>query len=352
MGDALDLTDQLLAKVVVAAIGGANFGLSMMNGSVLGAVACRVVSGVVNVAINAGIAAITGQSFTGADAGEAFLDGFMMGACFTGEMLIDVPGGKKLAEDMEEGDLVAARDEFDPSAPVEYKEVEEVFTRVAPIWNVHVAGQILRTTAEHPFWVELRGWIPAAMLEIGDVLLTRDGRQVPVEGVADSGEVKTVYNWRIGDYHTYFVSATEEGASLWAHNQKCTGKQAGKAATKSAAKKAAGGAGAVKKGKAGVKKTIAKAKAAGETVKGTEVTFELPSKTRTRADVVTKTKGNRTKIRESKNGPTAKMSRGQTEMQNAVRDKLPVIPRGRRASMAGFTPGKPVTIGAFELDAW
>jgi hypothetical protein len=34
---------------------------------------------------------------------------------------------------------------------------------------------------------------------------------VPVAGVADSGAVDTVYNWRVGEYHTYFVSAREEG---------------------------------------------------------------------------------------------------------------------------------------------
>jgi hypothetical protein len=89
---------------------------------------------------------------------------------------------------------------------------------VAPILNVHVPGQIIRTTAEHPFWVLGRGWIPAAMLDVGDQLTTRDGRLVPVEGVADSGAVETVYNWQIMDYHTYFVSATEVGGSLWAHN--------------------------------------------------------------------------------------------------------------------------------------
>ena len=90
--------------------------------------------------------------------------------------------------------------------------------RLAPIWNVHVAGQILRTTAEHPFYVLGRGWIPTKMLGIGDLLLTRDGRLVRVEGAADSGTVETVYNFRVAEYHTYFVSATEDGISVWAHN--------------------------------------------------------------------------------------------------------------------------------------
>jgi hypothetical protein len=60
--------------------------------------------------------------------------------------------------------------------------------------------------------------LPAGALQAGDLLRTRGGQSVPVEGVADSGEVTTVYNWRIADYHTYYVSATEEGCSVWAHN--------------------------------------------------------------------------------------------------------------------------------------
>jgi hypothetical protein len=53
---------------------------------------------------------------------------------------------------------------------------------------------------------------------VGDLLLTQDGKIVPVEEVESSGKIETVYNFRVADYHTYFVSATEDGASVWAHN--------------------------------------------------------------------------------------------------------------------------------------
>jgi hypothetical protein len=139
-------------------------------------------------------------------------------SCFSAEMLLDIEGGKKRADQIQIGDLVWARSEFDPNGALELKEVEEVFVRVAPILNVHVAGQIIRTTAEHPFHVVGLGWIPARMLAIGDLVSARNGLLVPVAGVADSGAVETVYNWRIKDYHTYFVSAQERGLSIWAHN--------------------------------------------------------------------------------------------------------------------------------------
>ena len=59
----------------------------------------------------------------------------------------------------------------------------------------------------------------ADKIRIADVPRTRDGLLVAVESVEDSGRVETVHNWEIADHHTYCVSATEEGASVWAHNQ-------------------------------------------------------------------------------------------------------------------------------------
>ena len=81
---------------------------------------------------------------------------------------------------------------MDPDGPVEYKEVQEVFVRVAPIVNLHVASGIIETTAEHPFYVPARGWVPAWALQIGDLLSTRDASLVPVEGVGAKGAVETV----------------------------------------------------------------------------------------------------------------------------------------------------------------
>jgi hypothetical protein len=140
-------------------------------------------------------------------------------ACFTGEMLLDVEGGKKRAYAIRRGDKLWSRSEFEPEGPLALKEVEEVFVQKARIWNLRVGGQLIRTTGEHPFWVENHfGWKPVRELRAGDWLRTRDGALVSVESVEDTREETTVYNWRIADYHTYFVSATEGDASVWAHN--------------------------------------------------------------------------------------------------------------------------------------
>jgi hypothetical protein len=222
-GDAVNTnSDAYAAGAVVGDV--LNVGLSMnpcglagtmrtlFNGIQVGQVVGGTLNGIDN--WRAGNYFSAGLDFLGA--GASF--GSLFRACFTGEMLLDTEHGKKRADAIQVGDKLWSRNEFDPDGPIELKEVEEVFIRVAPIMNLHVAGQIIRTTREHPFYVEGRGWIAAAFLEIGDRLSTRDGTVVAVEGVANSGQVKTVYNWRIAEYHTYFVGADRSGFGVWAHN--------------------------------------------------------------------------------------------------------------------------------------
>jgi len=74
--------------------------------------------------------------------------------------------------------------------------VEEVFRRWGVIWEVAVGGRLLRTTAEHPFWVRGRGWTAASQLRVGDALRSHDGQWLAVEGVRDTGREEVVYNGR------------------------------------------------------------------------------------------------------------------------------------------------------------
>src|SRR5262249_12710002 len=130
-----------------------------------------------------------------------------MQSCFTGDMLIDTEFGLKRIDDIAVGDKIWTRDENDPNGPLALRAVEEVFVRVAPILNLHLPGQILKTTGEHPFYPLDRGWWPAAHLRIGDQLRAKEAPSVTVQGVAESGRMETVYNFRVAEYHTYFVRA-------------------------------------------------------------------------------------------------------------------------------------------------
>jgi RHS repeat-associated protein len=139
--------------------------------------------------------------------------------CFAARTpLLAADGTARPIEQFRVGDGILARPEHDPSAPVAAQVVEEVFVRTGRLWHLHVGGQVIRTTGEHPFWVQGKGWTPARELRTGDRLSSHDGGWLAVEEVLDTGDYETVYNLRVSHYHTYFVGALDWGFSVWAHN--------------------------------------------------------------------------------------------------------------------------------------
>jgi hypothetical protein len=140
----------------------------------------------------------------------------MLRACFAAGTPILTAEGARAIETIKVGDRVLARNEFNPEGPVLAKGVEEVFVRLAPLLHVHVNGQVIRTTGEHPFYAHSKGWIAANQLSVGDWLLTLDGRWIRVDDLLNTGDFATVYNMRVAEYHTYFVGT--DGAAVWAHN--------------------------------------------------------------------------------------------------------------------------------------
>lgn len=138
--------------------------------------------------------------------------------CFAAGTPLLTPDGDKLIEDFKAGDLILTAPEGDPNAPLEVKQVEEVFTAQTVIWHLHVGNEVIRTTGEHPFYVRDRGWVAAWRLQPGDLLRSHDGQWVPVGEVFHTGVEEPVYNLRVADYHTYFVATRAWGFSVWAHN--------------------------------------------------------------------------------------------------------------------------------------
>lgn len=67
------------------------------------------------------------------------------------------------------------------------------------IMLLHLSGKVIRTTADHPLYVQGQGWTNAAELRPGDQLLSHNGTTLPVEGVADSGEQGVVYHLNPGE---------------------------------------------------------------------------------------------------------------------------------------------------------
>lgn len=141
-------------------------------------------------------------------------------ACFAAGTPLLTPDGSRPIEQFQVGDFVLSRDENDPEGPVEARQVLNVFQTYSPLLDLHVGGQVIRTTAEHPFWVVGRGWIEAQQIEPGDELLGHDGSETPVRSVDGPKESAPVYNLEIEEYPSYLVGRATWGFSVWSHNAK------------------------------------------------------------------------------------------------------------------------------------
>jgi hypothetical protein len=90
--------------------------------------------------------------------------------------------------------------------------VVETFVRsTTELFHLTIAGATVSTTAEHPFMVHGRGWVDAAFLRVGDLLVTPEGATTPVEAIeteqrADA-EAETVYNFHVETHSNYYVYA-------------------------------------------------------------------------------------------------------------------------------------------------
>lgn len=174
--------------------------------------------------------AVTGKRLFGGTA-HALLDGtrfestmkrvadwMHLKACFAAGTKLWTPDGIRNIEEIVAGQLVFARDEYDPDGAIIAKVVEETFQRTGRILHLHlVGGELIRTTSEHPFFEYNKGWADAIALMKGERVRTSSG-WIAVEEVYDTGEYDTVYNLRVADFHTYFVGQEAWRFSVWAHN--------------------------------------------------------------------------------------------------------------------------------------
>jgi hypothetical protein len=151
----------------------------------------------------------------------------------------------KAIEDLKVGDRVLARSQCASNGDVEERPIERLFRRVSDHLRViqitDAGGEVesIKTTDEHPFWVQGVGWIGAGELKPGMRLLEADGsgdayvltssRYICPDGIV-------VFNFEVSGDHTYFV-ADDRGATdvaVWVHNTCATQLRAALKATKQA----------------------------------------------------------------------------------------------------------------------
>lgn len=74
--------------------------------------------------------------------------------------------------------------------------------------DLEIAGAIVTTTEDHPFWNETdRRWERADALDPGDFVLSDDGEVLTVGRWGSDVRSATAYNLTVDGVHTYFVSA-------------------------------------------------------------------------------------------------------------------------------------------------
>jgi len=128
--------------------------------------------------------------------------------CFTGDTLVATETGLRPIEEIEVGDYVWS--ENTETGEKELKQVLSVSVTETTLL-VHITtedGTKINTTENHPFYVEEKGWCAAADLEAGDHLHTQDGRtEIVLKTETEKlKEAVKVYNMKIKDWHTYYVS--------------------------------------------------------------------------------------------------------------------------------------------------
>jgi len=128
--------------------------------------------------------------------------------CFIAGTLVATEDGNMPIEEIEIGDYVWAWDE--ETGEVSLKRVVETYiNETVELVHVFVSGEEITTTTEHPFYLPVKGWIPASELAAGDALLLLNGEYAVVEAVHQElleEPVKT-YNFQVEGWHTYYVSA-------------------------------------------------------------------------------------------------------------------------------------------------
>jgi hypothetical protein len=213
LGTAAQLAQPYFAYQQISAVASGLYGAAQAAGEGDCATAVEQAAGVGFNAIG-----LLGTLQQTAQIAQSWAQGRLWLSCFAAGTPLLTPEGSQAIEDFRVGDLVLARPEGDPAAAAEAKVVEEVFSRTGRVLALHVGGQVIKTTAEHPFWVQGKGWLAGGALQAGDLLSSADGQWVAVEALRDTAEYATVYNLRVGEYHTYFVGSGEWRFSVWAHN--------------------------------------------------------------------------------------------------------------------------------------
>lgn len=234
-----------------AIIGGVSGAAGMaIGGAELGTGATLATEALLAGAENAAFSIMSGNSW--GDVGESFIQGAVLGVAlsglgklggaglqrtgfgrrmgkiadevaeegcnsFTAGTEIATEQGAKAIEAMAVGDRVWSYNE--KTQTVELNTVLHLMNHVETDDYIVVVmeGEEIEVTAEHPFYVEGKGWVNAQALEVGDGLYQKNGNYITVQQLVIKSDDVRVYNFEVDLAHNYYVS----GAQVLVHNITC-----------------------------------------------------------------------------------------------------------------------------------
>ncbi|PCK33200.1 hypothetical protein CEX98_03110 [Pseudoalteromonas piscicida] len=166
--------------------------------------------------VGAGIVVTRGKGLLG------FLKNlFKKGGCsFSPDTLILTKEGLKPIVEVKVGDLVLAKSD-DKTGGEQWREVTDTFrdwheqTIELTVADKNGTVETIVTTAEHPFYVEKSGWLPASDLVEGYSISGANGNSINIEQIVIKNDAQYAYNMTVDTDHTYFVGTT----NMWVHNK-------------------------------------------------------------------------------------------------------------------------------------
>ena len=139
-------------------------------------------------------------------------------SCFVAGTLVMAVAGMVAIEKIKSGDkVISTNPETMETSP---KTVLETYIRqVDKLVHLTINGEEIVTTDNHPFYIQGRDLIEAGNLLVGDKLISVNGEDLFVKKhqVEELDEPVDVYNFKVEDYHTYFVG----DCAVWVHNKNC-----------------------------------------------------------------------------------------------------------------------------------
>jgi len=141
-------------------------------------------------------------------------------ASFTANTPIWTPDGNISIEKLLKGRLVKSRDEN--TLENSDQRITALLGRIAEGYHrIQTEAGVIEATAEHPFWVQGKGWVKAKDLEWKYPIATVNGDVVIYQNEYIKKSTR-VYNFTVDSTHNYFAGSM----GAWVHNAKKGGKGA------------------------------------------------------------------------------------------------------------------------------